>query len=150
MSEQDQIHVRCAQFAICRLSANSDPRESGRTSTGFCSTKCWHYCPWRVCWECSTRGPLWFYRHFDCNPRCGNVVSSGYIYSILHILFYILGVRAQTKSHVRQKDADRLGGLRGLKSLGVRDLTYKMAFLACSIQPSNPAVLIYFCISEYL
>ncbi|KAL3117242.1 hypothetical protein niasHT_007645 [Heterodera trifolii] len=49
------------------------------------------------------------------------------------------GIRAQTKSHGRTRDNDRMDGLRGLKSLGVRDLTYKMAFLACSIQPSNPA-----------
>uniref|UniRef100_A0A183BV80 DNA replication licensing factor MCM6 n=1 Tax=Globodera pallida TaxID=36090 RepID=A0A183BV80_GLOPA len=49
------------------------------------------------------------------------------------------GVRAQTKSHGRGRDNDRMDGLRGLKTLGVRDLTYKIAFLACSIQPSNPA-----------
>ncbi|KAF7633841.1 DNA helicase [Meloidogyne graminicola] len=47
------------------------------------------------------------------------------------------GVRAQVKAQTRTKDADRIG-LRGLKSLGVRDLTYKIAFLASSIQPSNP------------
>uniref|UniRef100_A0A915NAB8 DNA replication licensing factor MCM6 n=1 Tax=Meloidogyne javanica TaxID=6303 RepID=A0A915NAB8_MELJA len=47
------------------------------------------------------------------------------------------GVRSQIKAQTRTKDADRIG-LRGLKSLGVRDLTYKIAFLASSIQPSNP------------
>ena len=27
-------------------------------------------------------------------------------------------------------------GVRGLKALGVRDLTYRMAFLACTVTPS--------------
>uniref|UniRef100_A0A915EBL1 DNA replication licensing factor MCM6 n=1 Tax=Ditylenchus dipsaci TaxID=166011 RepID=A0A915EBL1_9BILA len=47
------------------------------------------------------------------------------------------GVRAQTKSHARGKDASQVEGLRGLKSLGVRDLTYRLAFLASSVAPSN-------------
>ena len=29
-------------------------------------------------------------------------------------------------------------GIRGLKSLGVRDLTYRLAFLACSVASTNP------------
>ncbi|KAI5698898.1 hypothetical protein M8J75_013558 [Diaphorina citri] len=29
-------------------------------------------------------------------------------------------------------------GVRGLKSLGVRDLNYRLAFLACSVAPTNP------------
>ncbi|BES97126.1 DNA replication licensing factor [Nesidiocoris tenuis] len=29
-------------------------------------------------------------------------------------------------------------GVRGLKSLGVRDLSYKMSFLACSVTPTSP------------
>lgn len=29
---------------------------------------------------------------------------------------------------------------RGLKALGVRDLTYRLAFLACSVQATNPRV----------
>jgi len=31
-------------------------------------------------------------------------------------------------------------GLQGLKALGVRELHYKLAFLACSVQQSNPKV----------
>lgn len=34
-----------------------------------------------------------------------------------------------------------MDGLTGLKSLGVRDLTYKLAFLATSICSSNPTVI---------
>lgn len=29
-------------------------------------------------------------------------------------------------------------GVRGLKSLGVRELTYRLAFLACSVASTNP------------
>lgn len=50
------------------------------------------------------------------------------------------GVRAQAKSRTRGKDEAQTEGLRGLKSLGVRDLTYRMAFLASTITSSNPAL----------
>lgn len=30
--------------------------------------------------------------------------------------------------------------LRGLKALGVRDLSYRLAFLACSVESTNPRV----------
>lgn len=45
---------------------------------------------------------------------------------------------AQTQVNARQKGNDESDGLRGLKELGVRDLHYHMAFLACSIQATNP------------
>lgn len=51
------------------------------------------------------------------------------------------GAKAETGS--RHKSGDNVtDGVRGLKSLGVRDLTYKMAFMACSVTPTNPRVLI--------
>jgi len=31
-------------------------------------------------------------------------------------------------------------GMRGLKALGVRDLNYRMAYLACTVQASNARV----------
>lgn len=46
------------------------------------------------------------------------------------------GARAQINS--RHKPGDEAEGVRGLKSLGVRDLHYRVAFLACSVQPTNP------------
>jgi DNA replication licensing factor MCM6 len=46
------------------------------------------------------------------------------------------GARAQINS--RHKGGDEGEGMRGLKSLGVRDLHYRIAFLACSVQPTNP------------
>ncbi|KAL3267188.1 hypothetical protein HHI36_011325 [Cryptolaemus montrouzieri] len=46
------------------------------------------------------------------------------------------GAKAQINS--RHKSGDETEGVKGLKALGVRDLHYKMAFLACSVQPTNP------------
>ena len=34
-------------------------------------------------------------------------------------------------------------GLTGLKALGVRDLNYRLAFLACNISPHNAVVNLY-------
>lgn len=49
------------------------------------------------------------------------------------------GVRAETSTRVaggpQGFDAD---GLRGLKALGVRELSYRLAFLACNVAPTNP------------
>uniref|UniRef100_A0A8C2ZS48 DNA replication licensing factor MCM6 n=1 Tax=Cyclopterus lumpus TaxID=8103 RepID=A0A8C2ZS48_CYCLU len=49
------------------------------------------------------------------------------------------GVRAETSTRIaggpQGFDAD---GLRGLKALGVRELSYRLAFLACNVAPTNP------------
>jgi len=44
---------------------------------------------------------------------------------------------ARSESSARHKGDDS-EGVSGLKALGVRDLTYRLAFLACSITPTNP------------
>ncbi|CAG9770225.1 unnamed protein product [Ceutorhynchus assimilis] len=46
------------------------------------------------------------------------------------------GAKAQMASKHRHGDDSE--GVRGLKALGVRDLHYRMSFLACSVQPTNP------------
>lgn len=46
------------------------------------------------------------------------------------------GARAEPGS--RHKIGDDSDGVRGLKALGVRDLHYRMAFLCCSVQATNP------------
>ncbi|KAK9747350.1 MCM N-terminal domain [Popillia japonica] len=46
------------------------------------------------------------------------------------------GARAQISS--KHRHGDEAEGVKGLKALGVRDLHYKIAFLACSVQPTNP------------
>lgn len=53
------------------------------------------------------------------------------------------GIRAQTNSHTRGKDALDMAGLSGLKSLGVRELTYRDAFLVSSVSSSNQTVCFY-------
>ncbi|XP_065665175.1 zygotic DNA replication licensing factor mcm6-A isoform X2 [Hydra vulgaris] len=47
------------------------------------------------------------------------------------------GSKAETRGN-RGKSGGDIEGVRGLKSLGVRDLTYRLAFLACSVTPTNP------------
>ena len=48
--------------------------------------------------------------------------------------------KAESSAHHRGEQGYDAEGLRGLKGLGVRDLTYKMAFMACTVVPSNPRV----------
>lgn len=46
------------------------------------------------------------------------------------------GAKADVRSH--HKQGDNAGqGVRGLKALGVRELNYRMAFLACSVQATS-------------
>ncbi|XP_023130189.1 DNA replication licensing factor MCM6 [Amphiprion ocellaris] len=49
------------------------------------------------------------------------------------------GVRAETSSRVAGgPQGFESEGLRGLKALGVRELSYRLAFLACNVAPTNP------------
>lgn len=48
------------------------------------------------------------------------------------------GVRAETSSRVAGPQGFDADGLRGLKALGVRELSYRLAFLACHVAPTNP------------
>lgn len=55
------------------------------------------------------------------------------------------GAKAEIGS--RHKSGDQGEGVRGLKSLGVRDLNYKLAFLACSVTATSlrvSKIIIYF------
>lgn len=49
------------------------------------------------------------------------------------------GAKAELGS--RHKQGDQGEGVRGLKSLGVRDLNYRMTFLACSISATSLRVV---------
>lgn len=55
----------------------------------------------------------------------------------------MLGARAETSTRLKGAEGYETEGVRGLKALGVRDLTYRLAFLACSVSSSNPRVGIY-------
>lgn len=49
------------------------------------------------------------------------------------------GVRAETSTRVAGgPQGFESDGLRGLKALGVRELSYRLAFLACNVAPTNP------------
>ncbi len=45
--------------------------------------------------------------------------------------------RAESAARHKAETADGAEGVRGLKSLGVRDLHYRIAFLACSVTSSR-------------
>ncbi|XP_013418015.1 zygotic DNA replication licensing factor mcm6-B [Lingula anatina] len=47
------------------------------------------------------------------------------------------GARAETGSRVHGNKGFESEGVRGLKALGVRDLSYRLAFLACTAMPSD-------------
>lgn len=49
------------------------------------------------------------------------------------------GVKAEIGSRHKAGETN-IEGVRGLKALGVRELHYRMAFLACSVQSTNPRV----------
>ncbi|KAF1465590.1 DNA replication licensing factor MCM6, partial [Pygoscelis antarcticus] len=48
------------------------------------------------------------------------------------------GVRAETGSRVSGTEGYETEGIRGLRALGVRELSYKLVFLACYVAPPNP------------
>lgn len=50
------------------------------------------------------------------------------------------GVRAETSSRVSGTEGYEAEGVRGLRALGVRELSYKLVFLACYVAPTNPRV----------
>ncbi|ELV10220.1 DNA replication licensing factor MCM6 [Tupaia chinensis] len=51
------------------------------------------------------------------------------------------GARAETNSRVSGVDGYETEGIRGLRALGVRDLSYRLVFLACCVAPTNPRFL---------
>ncbi|XP_044159199.1 DNA replication licensing factor MCM6 [Bufo gargarizans] len=48
------------------------------------------------------------------------------------------GVRGETSSRVGGTEGYEAEGVRGLRALGVRDLSYRLVFLACYVAPTNP------------
>ena len=50
------------------------------------------------------------------------------------------GARAETDCRVSGVDGYETEGVRGLRALGVRDLSYRLVFLACCVAPTNPRV----------
>lgn len=61
------------------------------------------------------------------------------LYDLLLVVLS-LGVRSETSTRVGGAQGFESEGLRGLKALGVRELSYRLAFLACNVAPTNPRV----------
>ena len=59
------------------------------------------------------------------------------------IFLICLGPRTETSTRVNGSDDNE--GVSGLKVLGVRELTYKMAFLALHVVPCNAKVMSFSC-----
>lgn len=62
-----------------------------------------------------------------------------------NLQFNLSGARAETNSRVSGVDGYETEGIRGLRALGVRDLSYRLVFLACFVAPTNPRVSPYIC-----
>ena len=48
--------------------------------------------------------------------------------------------RAETSTRVKAREGYNSEGVSGLRALGVRDLPYRLSFLACSVQDTKPGV----------
>ena len=59
------------------------------------------------------------------------------------------GARAESSAR-KTGEGQEMEGVRGLKALGVRDLNYRLAFLACSVLQSNPMVNFPFAVTHIL
>jgi len=55
-------------------------------------------------------------------------------------VWLVEGARAESGTRLRGGESQNLEGVRGLKALGVRDLNYRMAYLACTVVPCNNKV----------
>ena len=58
----------------------------------------------------------------------------------VRVVFPLTGARAEAAPRGKMNEAYDIEGIQGLKALGVRDLNYRLAFLACSVKSSNPRV----------
>jgi DNA replication licensing factor MCM6 len=77
-------------------------------------------------------------------PDISQMSAPGKLSSFVKATFDYAGARADPSAKTGQttggKQATANDGLMGLKALGVRDMTYKMAFLACGVSTQNPKV----------
>ena len=66
------------------------------------------------------------------------------------IVHALTGARAETGSRGRGNEVTQADGLSGLKALGVRDLNYRLAFLACNVKACNKKVGFGLCVVKYI
>lgn len=67
--------------------------------------------------------------------------SSSSVFFLTAVDSVVAGVRAESSSRVAGgPQGFESEGVRGLKALGVRELSYRLAFLACNVAPTHPRV----------
>lgn len=99
----------------------------------------------------SGRRPLRFHRDPHCCSRCVSAAHSWYVFTreTFSWLNYVRQLSTVSYPGVRAETSTRMAGgpqgfesegVQGLKALGVRELSYRLAFLACSVAPTNPRV----------
>lgn len=103
---------------------------------------------------CPGRWQMWFHRLTDCRAWRVPALHTRFVATHdLHELSFLLvlgaavltpvslaGLRAETGSRVTGTEGYETEGIRGLRALGVRELSYKLVFLACYVAPTNPRV----------
>ncbi|VDQ07854.1 unnamed protein product [Trichobilharzia regenti] len=69
-----------------------------------------------------------------------------FIGTLIEFCFFRLNIgdRSLESKPLRGRDNQEISGVTGLKALGVRELSYRTAFLACTVIPSNGRVSSYF------
>lgn len=58
----------------------------------------------------------------------------------INVYACLAGTRAETSTRVTGKEGFEADGIQGLKALGVRELSYRLAFLANHVGATNPRV----------
>jgi len=70
------------------------------------------------------------------------LIADVFIIAICYYIQFMTGARAESGTRLRGGESQNLEGVRGLKALGVRDLNYRMAYLACTVIPCNNKVIV--------
>lgn len=146
----DLVTSEC--LMLC-TSSGSHSRDAGRAAQGQHSSKHGSDPACRSSGICSSRWQMWLHRITDCCAWCGSAVNTRFVATAHHLdavqlvvvaavltLILLAGVRAETGSRVSGTEGYEAEGVRGLRALGVRELSYKLVFLACYVAPTNPRV----------
>lgn len=77
---------------------------------------------------------------YEKTKQKGSHLPTCSIFNHVGIFLIFIGTRAETSSRVTGKEGFEADGIQGLKALGVRELSYRLAFLANHVAPTNPRV----------
>lgn len=146
----DLVTSECLMFCT---SSGSHSRDAGWAAPRQHSSKRGSDLACRSSGIRSGRWQMWLHRITDCCAWCGSAVNTRFVVTAHHLsamqlvlvaavltLILMAGVRAETGSRVSGTEGYETEGIRGLRALGVRELSYKLVFLACYVAPTNPRV----------